>query len=54
MATGLPEPTTIEGMYAYLLWSIVLMALLLGAYVVAIYAGLAPPPERLYGAAVAL
>lgn len=54
METGLPQPTSIEGMYSYLLWSIVLMALVLGVYVVAVFAGLAPPPEQLYGAAVAV
>lgn len=52
MAMEFPQPTTIEGMYSYLLWSIVLMAFVLGVYVVAMYAGLAPPPQQLYGLAV--
>lgn len=54
MAVELPRVTTVEGMYSYILWGIVLLALVVGAYLLTVYVGAAPPPERLYGATVAV
>lgn len=39
---NLPSPTTIQGAYDYLILFIVLFAAVCGAYIVAVYIGIAP------------
>lgn len=43
----LPRLTTVEGAYEYLMGLLLLLALLLAAYVAALYVGVVPAPTEL-------
>lgn len=44
----LPPLSTVEGAYNYLMGLLTLLALLLAAYVAAVYVGVAPAPPELF------